>query len=81
MAMAKPNDEQEPVPEVDHAELLRLLTVERFRVWKPPARVPDRAAPRDPARSEAALVSALNDVNVRGRVHDGKNGTNPGRTR
>ena len=32
MATAKPNDEQKPVLEVDHAELLRLLTVERFRV-------------------------------------------------
>jgi|GEM_PF-3923141 len=45
MATAKPDEEHETVPDVDHAELLRALTVERFRVWRPPARVPDRAAP------------------------------------
>ena len=81
MATAKPNEEHETVTEVDHAELLRALTVERFRVWKPPARVPDRVAPGDHARSEAALVSALNDANVRGRVHDAKNSNTSGRTR
>ena len=81
MATAKPNGEHETVPEVDHAELLRVLTVERFRMWKPPARVSDRAAPRDHARSEAALVSALNNANVRGQVHDAKNSNQSGRTR
>ena len=81
MATAKPNEEHETVTEVDHAELLRVLTVERFRVWKPPARVLDRAAPGDRAGSEAALVSALNNVNVRGQVHDGKTRNKPGRTR
>jgi len=81
MARAKPNEEHETVAEVDHAELLRVLTVERFRVWKPPGRATDRAARQDHPRSEAALVSALTDANVRGRVHDGKTSNKPGRTR
>ena len=81
MATAKLNQEHETVPEVDHAELPRVLTVERFRVWKPPARVPDRAAPRDRPRSEAGLVNTSGVPNVRGRGHDAKNSNQPGRTR
>ena len=81
MVTAQPNEEHETVTEVDHAELLRALTVERFRVWKPPARVPDRAAPGDHARSEAVSVRTVDDTNVRGRVHDAKNSNTYGRTR
>ena len=81
MATLKPNEENETVTEVDHAELLRVLTVERFRVWKPPARVPDSPAPRDRAGSEAVPVSTAYDGNVRGQVHDAKNSNQHGRTR
>jgi hypothetical protein len=81
MATAKPNGEHETVTEVDHVELLRVLTFERFSVWKPPARVPDRAAPGDHARSDAASVSIVDATNVRGRVHDAKNSNTHGRTR
>jgi hypothetical protein len=81
MATAKSNEEHETAPEVNHAELLRVLSLERFRVRKPPARVPGHAAPGDHPRSEAALVSALNVANVRSRAHDAKNSNRPGRTR
>lgn len=81
MATAKPNEEHGTVPEVDYAELLRALTVERFTAWKPPSSATDRAAPRDHPRTGALLVNALNVPNVRGRVHDGKNGSNTERVR
>jgi hypothetical protein len=81
MATARPNEEQEKVREVDHAELLRLLTVQRFKVRKPPATVADRATPGDHQWSEAALVSSVGDANVRGQVHDAKNSNQLGRTR
>jgi hypothetical protein len=45
MATAVPDEEHEEVPEVDHAELLRVLTVERFGVWKPPANTQGSAGP------------------------------------
>ena len=80
MATAKPNEEHGTVPEVDYAELLRALTVERFTVWKPPPSATDRATPRHP-RTTFALVDTLDVRNVRGRVHDGKNGSNTGRDR
>ena len=81
MATAKPNEEHGTVPEVHYAELLRALTVERFTVWKPPSSATDRAAPLSHPRTTFALVNTLNVPNVRGRVHDGKNGSNPGRVR
>jgi len=85
MATAKPNEEHGTVPEVDYAELLRALTVERFTVWKPPSSATDRAAPLSHPRTTFALVDTLDVPNVdvpkvRGRVHDGKNGSKPGRS-
>jgi len=81
MATAKWDEEHETVPDVDHAELLRVLTVERFRVWRPPARVPDHAAPQHHPRNQGAVVSALNAANVRGQVHDASKSNSPGRAR
>jgi len=81
MATAKPNQEHETVPEVDHAERLPVLRVERFRVWKPQARATDRTAPAGCQREETSWVKASGVSNVRGRVHDGKNSNTSGRTR
>ena len=81
MSTAEPNEEHGTVPEVDYAELLRALTVERFTVWKPPSSATDRAATRAHPRTGASLVNTLNVPNVRGRVHDGKSGSNPGSVR
>ena len=81
MATAKPNQEHETVPEVDHAELQRGLTVERFRVWKLPARATDPTAPLGRQRTKTPWVNTSGVPNVRGRVHDGKNSNTSGRTR
>jgi hypothetical protein len=81
MATVKPNQEHVTMPEVGHAELLRVLTGERFRVWKPPARATDRTAPAGRQRIKTPWVNASGVPNVRGRVHDGKNSNRSGRAR
>jgi hypothetical protein len=43
MAASNPYEELESVPEVEHADLVRLLTVERFTVWKTSTAMRDRA--------------------------------------
>jgi hypothetical protein len=78
MATAKPNDEHEPAPEVDHAEILRVLTAERFTVWKPPAASTDRVTARDHPRTKALGVST-SGLDVRGRVHDDSRNSEPRR--
>ena len=49
------------MPEVDYGHFLRVLTVERFTVWKPPASATDRVAPLDHPRTEAAWVN-ISDI-------------------
>ena len=43
MARTEPNEKHGSLPEVDKADLLRALTVERFTAWKPPSSATDRA--------------------------------------
>jgi hypothetical protein len=81
MATAKPNEEHETVPEVDHPELLRVSTFERFRVGKSPARATDRTAPAGRQRTKTPWMNASGVPNVRGRGHDGENTNTSGRAR
>ena len=81
MAGTEHHEEHVSAPEVDYADLLRALTVERFTPWKPPESAPDRPAPLGHQRTRATSVNTSGIPTVRGRVQDVKSSNKTGRTR
>ncbi|MEP7036003.1 MAG: hypothetical protein ABI934_10480 [Actinomycetota bacterium] len=79
MGITEPNEERGSLPRVDHADLLRALTVERFTVWKPPASASELTTPVGHSRSQPSRVNTSDATNVRGRVDDDKKNNKPGR--
>jgi hypothetical protein len=81
MAGTEQHEEQVSAPDADYTGLLRAVTVERFTAWKPPESATDRAASLGHQLTKTPWANTSDVPNVRGRVHDDKNGNKPGRTR
>ena len=81
MAGTEGHEQQTSWSAVNHRELLRALTVERFTLWKPaiPAAYPGTRL--DPQGTEAVRGDTADVPSVRGRVHDGKTNREPRRVR
>jgi hypothetical protein len=59
MARTERYEEHGSVSKGGYADFLRVLTVERFTVWKPPASATDRVAPLGTTRTQAAAGEHL----------------------
>jgi hypothetical protein len=81
MARTERYEEHGSVSKVSCADFLRVLTVERFTVWKPPASTTDRAAPLGHPRTKASGLNTSDVLNVPGQVRDDTKNGKPGRVR
>lgn len=81
MGITEPNEGRGSLPRVDHADLLRALTVERFAVWNPPEPVGGLAPSLGHSWATPSRVNTSDLTNVRGRDHDDKKNRKPGRLR